>query len=279
MGQTTPNMSIYVPSNNETGYGQSFAAGMTNVDQHDHSGPPNKGVPIASGGIADGSITATKLNSNVLTIGGGLAFDINNAIEISAPVTIADGGTAATSFGTTNGVVKYDGSKLVTSATATYNASNVFNNTAQPAFSYFLTAETGDVTGDGTQYQIGIAPDPLTKIFDQANNFDNGSAIFTAPVNGIYQITVMVDFHGGVKEVMNIAIVTTNRTYYPNSTRTATTSGEVNINATVLADMNAGDTAYILVSSNLAAGGGSKTVSLMGDSSLFLTGIQAWLVC
>ena len=65
MGQTTPNISIYIPTAGETGYDQSFAAGMVNIDQHDHSGAPNKGVPISSIAIADNSITFSKLNANV----------------------------------------------------------------------------------------------------------------------------------------------------------------------------------------------------------------------
>ncbi len=65
MGQVTPNMGIYIPAAGETNYDASFAAGMVNIDQHDHSGGPNKGVPIATSGIADGSITYAKLNANV----------------------------------------------------------------------------------------------------------------------------------------------------------------------------------------------------------------------
>jgi len=65
MGTTTPNISIYIPAAGETNYDASFAAGMVNIDQHDHSGGPNKGVPIATSGIADGSITYNKLNANV----------------------------------------------------------------------------------------------------------------------------------------------------------------------------------------------------------------------
>lgn len=65
MGNTTSNMAIYIPTAGETGYDQSFAAGMVNVDQHDHSGAPNKGVPISSIAIADNSITFQKLNTNV----------------------------------------------------------------------------------------------------------------------------------------------------------------------------------------------------------------------
>jgi hypothetical protein len=65
MGQTTPNMGIYIPSAGETNYEQSFAAGMMNIDQHDHSGGPNKGVPIQTSGLADFSVTYDKLNANV----------------------------------------------------------------------------------------------------------------------------------------------------------------------------------------------------------------------
>lgn len=62
MGQITPNISIYIPSDLETNYGQSFQAGMVNIDQHDHTGAPFKGVPIPSGGIANGAITLPKLD-------------------------------------------------------------------------------------------------------------------------------------------------------------------------------------------------------------------------
>lgn len=62
MGVVTPNMGIYIPSAGETNYDAPFSSGMVNVDQHDHTGGPNKGVPIGTGGIADGSVTFAKLN-------------------------------------------------------------------------------------------------------------------------------------------------------------------------------------------------------------------------
>ena len=84
MGNRTPNMSIYIPATNETLYGDSFATGMVNVDQHDHSGPPNKGVPISSSGIAPNSITKDKLNPNVVSPGEGLAIDGANPNALKA---------------------------------------------------------------------------------------------------------------------------------------------------------------------------------------------------
>lgn len=78
MGTLTPNMSIYVPANGEDNYGTSFLQGMMNVDQHDHSGGPNNGVPLSSAAIAPGAITRDKLNPNVVSPGGGLQIDISN---------------------------------------------------------------------------------------------------------------------------------------------------------------------------------------------------------
>lgn len=72
MGQVTPNIGIYIPAAGETNYDASFAAGMVNIDQHDHSGGPNKGVPITSTGIADGAITFNLLNANVADAATGI---------------------------------------------------------------------------------------------------------------------------------------------------------------------------------------------------------------
>lgn len=65
MGTVTPNIGIYIPTAGETNYDAPFASGMVNIDQHDHSGGPNKGVPIASSGLASGAVTFDKLNANV----------------------------------------------------------------------------------------------------------------------------------------------------------------------------------------------------------------------
>ena len=81
MGTTTPNIGLYIPADGETNYGTAFANGMLNLDTHDHSGPPNKGVPLSASGLANGSVTREKLNANVLSPSGGLSFDINNAIQ------------------------------------------------------------------------------------------------------------------------------------------------------------------------------------------------------
>jgi hypothetical protein len=76
-------MAIYIPANGEDFYGSSFASGMQNIDLHDHSGGPNSGVPLSSAGIANGSITAAKLNGNVI-FGPGLVLNGSNQITLTA---------------------------------------------------------------------------------------------------------------------------------------------------------------------------------------------------
>lgn len=66
MGVFTPNIGLFIPAAGETNYNDAFAQGMINLDQHDHTGGPNKGVPITSTGLANFSVTFDKLNSNVV---------------------------------------------------------------------------------------------------------------------------------------------------------------------------------------------------------------------
>ena len=84
MGMTTPAIGIYIPAAGETNYSQSFAAGMYNIDQHDHSGEPNKGLPIATEGLGNGSVTYPKLNANVAdpTTGIGTSSILQNQLII-----------------------------------------------------------------------------------------------------------------------------------------------------------------------------------------------------
>lgn len=85
MGQTTPFIGIYIPTAGETNYDQSFAAGMMNIDQHDHSGGPNKGVPINGSGLANFSVTYNKLAANVVDPNTGIGVKgapLQNQLQI-----------------------------------------------------------------------------------------------------------------------------------------------------------------------------------------------------
>lgn len=81
MGQFTPNIGLYIPAAGETNYDDAFAAGMMNLDAHDHSGGPNKGLPISSSGLGDGSVTYKKLNSNVADITTGIGTNSSPSLQ------------------------------------------------------------------------------------------------------------------------------------------------------------------------------------------------------
>ena len=88
MGEVTPNIGIYIPAAGETNYDQSVAAGYVNIDQHDHSGGPNKGLPIATEGLGDFSVTFDKLNVNVVdpTTGIGTSATFQNQLVMLDPL-------------------------------------------------------------------------------------------------------------------------------------------------------------------------------------------------
>jgi hypothetical protein len=98
VGTITANIGIYIPANGEEVYGTSFAAGMQNIDLHDHSGGPNKGVPLSAASIGNGSITALKFAGDVVFAGGGIELDIPlNSLKLSSAVLISFGNLGASS--------------------------------------------------------------------------------------------------------------------------------------------------------------------------------------
>lgn len=116
---------------------------------------------------------------------------INN-INTGIPITLASGGTNATSMATSTGLVKYDGTSLVTSSAAKIDSSNRTTNTAQPCFNASLSSTQNDVTGDGTVYTIIYN----TVAFDQNSNYNSGTGVFTAPLTGLYLFCFNVGLTG-----------------------------------------------------------------------------------
>lgn len=81
MGQFTPNIGLYIPAAGETNYTDSFASGMVNLDLHDHSGGPNKGVQITSSGLGDFSVTYNKLAANVADPTTGIGVNLTPGLQ------------------------------------------------------------------------------------------------------------------------------------------------------------------------------------------------------
>jgi len=113
----------------------------------------------------------------------GICMTINSWYS-HVPVVIAKGGTNATSMTTANGIVKYNGTRLIPSTTALIDTNNIMTNTSQPSFLAYLSADTGIIGGKGS-----VGPFD-TNIYDVGNNFTIGAnALFTAPKGGKYLFT------------------------------------------------------------------------------------------
>jgi len=137
----------------------------------------------------------------------------------------------------------------------------------------YNSATDTDVSGDAT----AVTVDFDSEKFD--NNADFASDTFTAPVAGKYQFNACVrfdDMDTDTFERIELRIVTSNNTFYPAQSsgtiyETQSLTGALTLNGSVLADMDASDTATVQV----VVRGGPKTEHIFGDAaahSTFFTG-------
>lgn len=118
---------------------------------------------------------------------------------------------------------------------------------SKPRFLAYNSVTDSNVTGAGA----AVTVDFDTEVFDEGGDFTGDT--FTAPVTGHYQFNVQVRVSGlSAATDFLMSLVTSNRTYFgrwnspPNSTFTGTLS--------VLADMDAADTAHVTMQVSGMAG-------------------------
>ena len=273
MGTVTSNISIYIPAAGETNYDSSFAAGMVNIDQHDHSGPPTKGVPIAAAGIANGAVTFQKLNTNVVdpTTGIGTSGVNLNQIIALAPLSsifqlapasgfIVMNGTAAliqTFAGTPNQIAVTNANGIA--GPPTFSLTPVVQNPTQPTFQVFNSAPVTNVTGDGTNFAVTFD----TVDYDVGTGF--ASPNYTAGQNGTYLFTCSIVLIGLLNTHVSGQLffkTSTGQTQYGMRMNPWAMSdgGNLAIEATSLFKMTAGESVFI----NLQVSGGTKVVNVFG---------------
>ncbi len=132
----------------------------------------------------------------------------------------------------------------------------------QPAFLGYLASTKVDKTGNGTPYTLGT--DALTEVYDRGTDFTT-AGVFTAPVNGIYDLRAQVTVTGNtIATTFVISIVTTATTYTHTFIKAAGAQDEsVSINA--LAEMAAGTTATVTITVSGEAG---DTSDIKGGAAL-----------
>lgn len=180
------------------------------------------------------------------------------------------------------GLDNSDSDAYVLSATATPGTTNVMhvstageiNYPLQPAFLAYMTTSVLNVSGDGTDYTVIFD----TEVYDQNSDFNLGTSTFTAPVTGRYQFHFVPLIIGGT--VINGAfefIETSNNSYrinMPLAPAVTTTCGGT---VSVIADMDAADTATFHI---LTSDTGGKVDDVAGLSiGIIRTFVSGSLIC
>ena len=210
-----------------------------------------------SGGALTGALTLTGGTTGLTFAGAGTTETLGGTLAI------ANGGTNATSFTQSNGIVTYNGTRLVNYAGPQISSGGIITNTSQPAFQVYNASNPTNVTGDGTVYKVAWD----TANFDHGSNFNTGTYTFTAPTTGLYQFNLCVGASslGAANTIGIIQLVTTAQTYTSGYSSWSTTGGAATNGVKIefgswLVPMTSGDTAY----TNLAVYNGTKTASLYG---------------
>lgn len=146
------------------------------------------------------------------------------------------------------------GSALGTNDTFVMTAAGERTMPKQPAFLVYPGSAGTNVTGAGTTFTIQYN----TEVFDVNSDFNVGTYTFTAPVTGKYALDASVLLGGiTIADDAYIQIVTSNNTFQncdisPKDVKTS--SGYVGFTLSVLADMDAADTAHVTITSSGEAG-------------------------
>lgn len=147
-------------------------------------------------------------------------------------------------------------------------------NPTLPAFLVYLNTTVANVTGDATNYTCIYD----TEVFDQANNFDISTGIFTAPVTGKYCFEFGGQLGGGTSIAGGTANFFINTTPFIYSYSSVLPSGATRLTAygAVTVALTAGNTAFISVQTTDTGG---KIDDFLGLSESVRNYFSGSLIC
>lgn len=166
------------------------------------------------------------------------------------------------------------GSALGTSDTLVVQSTGEVLMPLQSAFMAYLGTQDANVTGDGTDYQIGSG-NALTEVFDQNSDF-NTNGTFTAPKTAKYLLGCTAQLSGITSSHTNytLTIYTSSLSYQGNNLNSyaASTGGIFGSSMCIVTSMTAADTAVFKV----RALNGTKVCEL--DSANNVTVVYGYLI-
>ncbi len=265
---------------NTLGTGSITIAGSGSTLTTQLTGLTNHNVLIGAGTATITKVAPSATTGVALVSQGAAADPVFGSVSLTAGVTgvlpIANGGTNASSFSTTNGLAKFDGTSLVSSTTATLDASNRLVNTAQPCFFARVSGSPTATTGNGAAYTVIFD----VSVFDQGSNYNTSTGIFTAPVTGRYLFTTNVAVSNLVVANNNFYLSLSNigvATYIVrpgNIFLIANADGETSMNGQIIINMNANETFSVILT---VTGNATANVTVFGQNNS--TWLCGQLVC
>ena len=171
-------------------------------------------------------------------------------------VPISAGGTGASSFGTTNGIVKYDGSTLVTSSAALIDSNNIMNNSSQPLHARHMFNGLVNATGDGTVVTLTYD----TADISQQITYSAGTFTVNKTGNYLVSVNLMCEGMGGSHTSAGLRIVATGRTVYMEWNPLASGNTKSCMSSNAIIPLNSSDT----ISATFFVSGSTKTISVSG---------------
>ena len=185
--------------------------------------------------------------------------------------SIAGGGTNATTFAATNGIVTYNGTSLVNYSGTLIDSSGRYTNTNQTKFGCYNNSTISNVTGDGTAYTI-IFPDLYAG--NVGSGYSVSTGIFTAPITGNYVFNTYLNLIGvtalDTSCTVSISYNSGATIYqlYDANIGAIQVSGSISMGGGMLLPMTATDTVALV----LTVSGSTKTVSIQGGLTSIFSG-------
>jgi hypothetical protein len=233
------------------------------------------------------------INATSLTLGGsgdniieGCHFRTGtaSAISVGGTATISNTDVSSTNTNPITGAGTLNYSSIsysntgndtnTTTQSGTFTDLGQFKARSQPCFHAYLNSTVSNVTGDGTAYDIVFNAER----FDLGSDFNTGTGIFTAPVDGKYLLTFTVRFEGlTILHTRNTTTIVTSNWNYELNSQDASARDNLNLlelNGSMIVDMDASDTALIRV----ASVNSTKVVDIGGNGTLTITGFSGELL-
>lgn len=226
--------------------------------------------------VTNPSNTASSAARETIVVGGGTAGDPTLNFNVS--------GVTNWELGIDNSVgdnlTISQGTALGTNDTWRMDTSGRRTMPLQPAFFAHKSANTPNVTGDGSSFTVICD----TVVFDQGSNYNNATGLFTAPVAGKYYFSACISIntisasHIGMRALLTTAtdqeeIIHINPTAVQNLTTTWFAQ-----TGSAFFSMTAGETITLA----FLVSGGTKTIGAWGAASTLTSPIcnfKGFLVC